>query len=501
MNDRPPVIAHVGIIGAGAMGTGIAHVSALGGMTVTLLDAREGAAQASCDQIAARLNKRAADGKMPTQDANAAIARLNAATAMQDLASCDLIIEAIIESVDAKLAVFTELEQIVGPDVILASNTSSIPIGAIAAGCQHRERIAGMHFFNPVPLMQLVEIIPAPDTRSEVTNTLVQTGRRMGRTPVVVKDMPGFLVNYGGRAYTTEGMAIEHESVATPAQVDAIMRDCFAFRMGPFELADLTGVDVNFPVTEFIHNSFFADPRLRSTPRHRYMLETGQLGRKTGRGFFSYTGDQARPSPDATSNASPATHVVVTDPHPVLARILRDAKVTVLDADDGQSPILVAPIGEDCSAYIARTGLLTAAQRVMAVDVLGNTDTRITLMKAPGVDTGIVDAVVSALAPHRKVCVVNDSPGFVGPRIVAMVANLACEMAQMGVASADDIDNAIRLGLNYPEGPLSLCDSLGVDTVYSILMSAQALTGDDRYRPSQWLRRRAQLGLSARTPA
>lgn len=501
MIEGKQAVTHVGIVGAGAMGTGIAHVSALGGMKVTLLDAREGAAQAAIDQISGRLNKRASDGKMPTEDANAAVAHLNAAASIDDLASCDLIVEAIVENLDAKLAVFSELEKRVGPDVILASNTSSIPIGAIAAGCQHRDRIAGMHFFNPVPLMKLVEIIPAPETRDSIVETLVDTGKRMGRTPVVVKDMPGFLVNYGGRAYTTEGLAIEHESVATPEQIDAIMRDCYGFRMGPFELMDLTGVDVNYPVTEFIHNCFFADPRLRSTPRHRYMLETKQLGRKTGRGFFSYAEDASHPSPDTTSHAPAASAVVVPEDDAALTALLDAVGIAVLPSDDGRSPILLAPIGEDCSAAIARLSLQAEAGRVVAVDVLGNTDTRVTLMKAPGADREVLDSVVSAFSQHRKVCVINDSPGFVGPRIAAMVANLGCEMAQTGVASVDDIDNAMRLGLNYPQGPLELCDSLGVENVYAILTAAQKLSGDDRYRPSQWLRRRAQLKLPARTLA
>lgn len=501
MSENTQSIQHVGIVGAGAMGTGIAHVSALGGIKVTLLDTRDGAAQSACDQIAGRLNKRVADGRMPADQASSALACLNVGTSTADLASCDLVIEAIIEQIDAKLALFTELESIVPADTILASNTSSIPIGEIAAGCQHRDRIVGLHFFNPVPLMKLVEIIPGPDTSDAVVDTLLAVSQRMGRTPVVAKDTPGFLVNYGGRAYTTEGLAIEHESVATPAQIDAIMRDCFSFRMGPFELLDLTGIDVNFPVSHFIHDRFFSDPRLRSTPKHRYMMDTKQLGRKTGRGFYSYGEGQTTPSPDSTSDTAAARAVVVLENNDTLNTLLHDVGIDVLTTDDGKSPIVIAPIGEDCSAYIGRKNMQSQLHRVVAVDVLGNTSKRVTLMKAPGADMEIVNAVVSAFTEKRKVCLINDSPGFVGPRIAAMVANLGCEMAQTGVASIADIDNAMRLGLNYPQGPLELCDNLGVNTVYTILTATQALSGDDRYRPSQWLRRRAQLGLTARTPS
>lgn len=498
MNTNQQTIQHVGIVGAGAMGTGIAHVSALGGMKVSLLDAREGAAQAACDQIAVRLRKRVNDGKMPADEAEGAIARLSVASDTEELATCDLVVEAIVEDIDAKLALFQQLEGIVSPQTILASNTSSIPIGQIAAGCQHRDRIAGLHFFNPVPVMKLVEVIPGPDTRPDVVDALKTVSQRMGRVPVVVKDFPGFLVNFGGRAYTTEGLMIEHEQVATPSQIDAIMRDCYGFRMGPFELMDLTGMDVNFPVTEFIHHSAFYDPRLRSTPQHRYMTQTGLLGRKTGRGFYDYAEGSGKPSPDATPEAAPATGVVVPHEQPAVTALLAEVGLPVLDADDGVSPVLIAPIGEDCSAYVARHDMRAQLHRVVAVDVLGNTDVRVTLMTPPGADPNVVDAVAAAFVPQRRVCVIKDSPGFVGPRIAAMVANLGCEMAQIGLASAADIDNAMRLGLNYPKGPLELCDDMGVDHVFGILTALHGLTGDDRYRPSQWLRRRAQLGLSIR---
>lgn len=502
MIDRDTLgVTRLGIVGAGAMGTGIAHVFALAGMDVSIYDAREQAAQAAKEQIVARLHKRVADGKLPAEQADAVSACLRVATSLQDFSDCDLIVEAIVENIDVKAQVFAELEAVTRPSAILASNTSSIPIGQIAANCQHRDRIVGLHFFNPVPLMKLVEVIPGPATRSEIVQLLQDLCRHIGHTPVVVKDMPGFLVNYGGRAYPTEGLAIEHEAVATPAQIDAIMRDCFQFRMGPFELMDLTGVDVNYPVTEFIHRCFFAEPRLRSTPTHRYMLETGQLGRKTGQGFYSYDKDHTQPSADAFSDAAPASHVVLHAPNAVLSELFTAVGVTVSGEDDGRSPIVIAPLGEDCSAYIARHQLQAQQARVVAIDTVGSLAKRMTLMAAPGADKNTIDAVVSALSATRKVTVIKDSPGFVGQRIVAMVANLGCEMAQTGLATTTDIDHAMRLGLNYPLGPLQLCEDLGVQKVYNILSTLQHLTGDDRYRPSQWLRRRAQLQLSIYTSA
>ncbi|MFN0263196.1 3-hydroxyacyl-CoA dehydrogenase [Tepidamorphus sp. 3E244] len=495
MRDMNAPDLTIGVIGAGAMGTGIAQVAATGGITVRMFDTRDGAAAASCESIAKRLAKRAGEGKMPQEEADAASARLQPAATLQDMADCAVVVEAIVEDLDIKQALFADLESIVAEDAILASNTSSLPIGAIAATLDKQDRIAGLHFFNPVPVMKLVEVIRGPQTTDAVMDALVALGKRLGRTPVVVKDAPGFLVNFGGRAYTTEALAILHENVATPAQIDAVMRDGFGFRMGPFELMDLTGMDVNFPVTRFVHESSFGDPRLRSTPLHRYMVETGQLGRKSGQGFFAYGEGAQVPSADTTSDAAPAAAVFVHGDAPELGALATECGANLLDADDGKAPILAAPVGEDSTAYAARNGI--DHRRLVCIDMVPDTSRRVTLMTAPGADEGVRASVVSLLATQRAVTAIADSPGFIGQRISAMVANLGCEMAQIGLASPSDIDLAMRLGLNYPKGPLELADALGADVVHTILTQAQALSGDDRYRPSQWLRRRATLGLPA----
>ncbi|TFL11396.1 3-hydroxyacyl-CoA dehydrogenase [Pusillimonas caeni] len=486
----------LGIVGAGAMGAGIAHAASASGIDVRLVDAREGAAQKACEAIGARLDKRVGQGKLSADEAEGTKRRLAAVRGLDELKDCDVVVEAIIEDLDAKAGLFEQLEDILRPEAVLASNTSSIPIGALAAGRRHRGRIAGMHFFNPVPLMKLVEVIAGPDTEEAVLDFLVDLGRRMGKTPVRVRDTPGFLVNFGGRAYPTEALAIVQEGVATPAQIDAVMRDCHGFRMGPFELMDLTGMDVNFPVTRFVHECYFYDPRLRSTPLHRYMVETGQLGRKAGRGFFRYEPESEDAAAEPTFDAEPTATVFVHGESTVLRELMAECGAELLDSDDGRSPILIAPLGEDCTAYVCREGL--DRLRTMAIDTLGDTRSRVTLMAAPGAEESIRQGVASLLARRRKVTLIGDSPGFIGQRMVAMVANLGCEMAQSGVASVDDIDCAMRLGLNYPSGPLEMADALGVKNIHLILQQLQALTGDDRYRPSQWLRRRAQLGVSAR---
>lgn len=491
-------IMAIGIVGAGAMGAGIAQVAAIAGYDVLLFDQRPGAAEQACVSVLQRLDRRVSQGRLSEDDRATISAHLKAQDDLADLASCDLIVEAIVEDLDIKRDLFAALAAMTAPETILVSNTSSLPIGAIAARNPQADRVAGLHFFNPVPVMKLVEVIPGPDTRIDVVACLMDFARSLGHTPVQVRDTPGFLVNYGGRAFLTEGLALLQDCVAEPTQIDAVMRDCWGFSMGPFELMDLTGTDINLAVTEFIHHSSFGDPRLRSTFRHRYQLQTGHLGRKTGRGYYDYSDGATRPSPDTTVDALPARAIYLADNVDVEIADLVADRAEILQQDDGKCAILAAPLGEDCSAFCARTGL--DPNRVVALDATGSLSTRVTLMAAPGVCTDVRDSVVAIFAQDRQVTLIADSPGFIGQRIVAMIANLGCEMSQRQLARPEDIDTAMRLGLNYPRGPLELADALGADAVFTILGEVQRLTGDDRYRPCSWLRRRVQLGLPIRQP-
>jgi len=242
----------IGIVGAGAMGRGIAQVTVTGGMTALIYDAAEGAAAKAQEFVGGMIDRLVEKNRLEADAATEAKSGLQIVDSLEGLADCDLVIEAIVENIEIKQQVFKSLEAVLSDDAIIASNTSSIRIASIASACEKRDRIAGMHFFNPVPLMRLVEIIRAPETSDATAETLSDIGKRMGRTPVAAQDGPGFLVNLGGRAYTTEGLRIATECVASPAQIDAVMRDCCGFRMGPFELMDLTGIDVNFPVSKIV---------------------------------------------------------------------------------------------------------------------------------------------------------------------------------------------------------------------------------------------------------
>jgi len=491
----------VAVVGAGAMGRGVAQVAAQGGVDTLLYDAQPGVAGKAKAAIADVLGKLVERGRLQAVERDAALARIVVAGWLQELAGADAVIEAVVENLEVKRKLFAELEAVCRPDAILATNTSSLRVAAIGAGCRHKARIAGMHFFNPVPLMKLVEVVRAPATDEAVVERLVALGRRMGRVPVIVRDGPGFLVNLGGRAFTTEGLRIVHEGVATPAQIDAVMRESCGFRMGSFELMDLTGIDVNFPASIAIWQGYFNDPRIGTWPQHESLYVAGRFGRKTGMGHYEYrNGEKLSASADHVSDAAPATRLSLAEPDDALAALLHAAGAEAMAHDDGASPIVCAPLGEDATTFALRTG--ADARRLIAVDLSGDIARRLTVMTAPGADLDLRDAVAARIAlTGAKVTAIADSPGFIAQRIRAMVANLGCEIAQIGVAAPADIDLAMTLGLNYPAGPLALADAMGLRAVLAILQRLQEITGEDRYRPSLWLRRRAMLGLPAATPA
>ncbi len=490
----------IGVVGAGAMGQGIVQVALTGGLNAVIHDAKPGGGEAGRDQVFARLDRLVEKGTLEGADADAMKQSVSIADSLEGLADCDAVVEAVFEDADLKRKIFAELEAVVSDDCVLASNTSSILIASIARDCRVKARVAGMHFFNPVPLMKLVEVVEGADTGAETVAFLRTLGERMGRTPVTVRDAPGFLVNLGGRAYTTEAMRLVHERSATPSQIDAIMRDCCGFRLGPLELADLTGVDVNYPVSQIVYDGYNQDPRLKTSFPHRALYEAGRLGRKTGLGNYAYEKGKPVdvPSPDHVSDAAPAAAVMLVEPDDRLEAFAAEVGWQLLEEDDGAAPLIGFPLGEDATAFSLWTGADPA--RLVCVDLSVETHSRVTLMAPPGADGALVDAVAASITtPARAVTLIKDSAGFVAQRIRGMIANLGCEMAQIGVAAPAEIDLAMKLGLNYPQGPLEMAELMGLDDTLSVMENLQAITGDDRYRPSQWLRRRALLDLEIDT--
>src|SRR5450759_2247301 len=284
--NRPDLT--IGVLGTGAMGRGIAQVAAAGGMHVVVMDSRAGAAQEARDFVGKMLLRAAEKGSLTQQVAQVALGRIKIVNALADFKPCHAVIEAVAENLDVKRQVLGELEAIVAPDCILATNTSSLSVTTIAAKLKTPQRFAGFHFFNPVPLMRLVEVISGLQTEEWVCEALVAIGKRMTREPVRCTDAPGFLVNQVGRGFTLEAAHLVYEGIAGFADVDRVMRDVGGFRMGPFELMDLTGLDVTQPASELIYNQFFHEPRYRPNLIMQARYEAGVLGRKTKRGFYNY---------------------------------------------------------------------------------------------------------------------------------------------------------------------------------------------------------------------
>lgn len=496
-------IRRMAVVGAGIMGTGIAQIAAQAGIEVVLFDNREGAAQAARDTLSQTLDRLATKGKLTASDAQATLERLTVATALSELSDADLVIEAIIERLDAKQALLAQLEAVVRDDCILATNTSSLSVTSIARECQHPERVAGFHFFNPVPLMKVVEVIDGLASDPNVGDRLQALAARMGHRGIRAKDTPGFIINHAGRAYSTEALQILKEGVTTPAEVDRILREGLGFRMGPLELFDLTALDVSHPVIESIYNQFFQEPRYRPAALTRQMLDAGYVGRKVGRGFYRYANGQMIDAPQA--QAVPAVEAIPavwlgTENETDRTRLSALLMQLGAQIEEGGEPsdaalCLLAPYGIDASSAAQRFGVDPA--RTVCIDPLLDYARYRTLMLTPATRTDIRNAAHALLARDGVgVSVINDSVGFVAQRVLAMIVNLAGDIVQQGIASVEDLDEGVRRGLGYPQGPLAWGDSIGSQRLLTILERMTQLTGDPRYRAGPWLRRRATLGLS-----
>ena len=329
MSDHSEPLATVGVVGAGAMGAGIVQTALTAGLEVILHDASTSALAKARAEVHARIARIAEKGQITTDAAADADRRLTLAERLEELAPAQIVIEAIVEQLEPKQRLFAALEDIVSAHTVLATNTSSLPVAAIARVCRHRERVCGLHFFNPVPLMRLVEVIRATDTSERTMERALELAERLGKTAVRVKDVPGFLVNLLGRAYLTEALHIQHEGVAPVATIDRIMREAAGFRMGPFELMDLTGIDVNFPATRVVYEGFQHDPRLKTTVLHESLFMAGQLGRKTGRGFHEY--GEGRAASPAAAGDDPGSAPTAAPPVSAWVRSSPSARVGTKD--------------------------------------------------------------------------------------------------------------------------------------------------------------------------
>lgn len=493
----------VGVVGAGVMGRGIVQLFAQAGYPVLLFDSRTGAAGEARDFVARMLRRAVEKGTSSQAEFAAAIQRTQPCRTLEELSGCELIIEAIAEDLAAKSHLFAQLEAMVTPEAILASNTSSLLIAEIAAACARPQRVAGVHFFNPVPLMKIAEVVPGVRTAQETVDRLIALVAATGHRPVVAADQPGFLVNHAGRGLYSEGLRLLEEGVAAAVDVDRVLREACGFRMGPFELMDLTGLDVSGPVMESIYAQFHHEPRFRPSSLLRPRIAAGLFGRKNGAGFYRYQDDRRIEAPERPAPATSAVSVWVDpadDIDGALAGRFAAAGASLCKSPDAAGTLIVIqPWGEDATHVCAQRRL--DATRCVAVDPLTPLDRRRTLMLTCATKPEAL-AVAHALlsADGTPVTVINDSPGFIAQRVLATIVNIGCNIVQQRIASVADLETAVPLALGYPSGPLAWGDRVGAARIARILERMLALTGEPRYRTSPWLRRRAELGLSLLTP-
>jgi 3-hydroxybutyryl-CoA dehydrogenase len=491
------------VIGTGVMGRGIAQIAAQAGIRVLLHDSRPGAAKEAKDAVCAQLARLAEKGRLDRDALARAQVNLLIADSLSALAACPIVIEAVVEDLKAKRELFAMLEKIVAGDCLIASNTSSLSITAIAAACKVPERVAGFHFFNPVPLMKVVEVVDGLLTAPWVVEALAALAQRFGHRPVRAKDTPGFIVNHAGRGYGTEALRILGEGIAEFHDIDRILRDVAGFRLGPFELFDLTGLDVSHPVMESIYRQYYDEPRYRPSPVTGQRVNAGLFGRKSGRGFYGHAGGKQEviPEPPAPNARPESVWVSPLELGGKLTEVLRPlgARIDRGPRPAAQSLCLVAPLGHDATTSAIEEELDPA--RTVAVDCLFAQDKRRTLMTTPLTTSAMRAAAHGLLASDGvPVTVIHDSPGFVSQRVIAQVVNIACDIAQQRIATPADIDAAVTLGLGYPQGPLAWGNAIGPERVLRILERLLDFYGDPRYRPSPWLKRRARLGVSLLTP-
>jgi 3-hydroxybutyryl-CoA dehydrogenase len=496
MNSLNLSHAPVLVVGAGIMGAGIAQVAALAGHPVKLFDARDGAAAEAKDKLASTFITLVDKGKLTPEAASAAMGRLMSIDTLDDAAGVRLVVEAVVEKLDIKRSLFKQLEALVAPDCVLATNTSSISVTAIANGLRHPERLVGMHFFNPVPVMKLVEVVSGLQTSPAVAQAIFDVSKVWGKTPVQARSTPGFIVNRIARPYYAETLALLQEQAATPAVLDACLR-AVGFRMGPCELMDLIGHDTNFSVTQSVYEANFFDKRFVPSLVQRELVDGGLLGRKSGQGFYRY----------AEGAAKPALSAWVPAPLPICRTLV------VMGA--GQLADRLAHLLHDAGRPFTRNtgaewvGLSVDGAHLRQTDgrpatLMNNPDT-VVFDWLPGTEQGAMlacscslrasdgwqqQALVWLRALGWNPMVLADAPGLVVARTLAMLVNEAADVVHQGVCTAAGADAAMKLGVNYPAGPFEWLATLGAPAIVQLLDALDAHYRGERYRVSPWLRMR-----------
>jgi 3-hydroxybutyryl-CoA dehydrogenase len=498
----PDVPERLGVVGAGTMGAGIAQLGVQAGIETWLYDPVAEALERGEQYV-----RRYAE--------EAATARLHIATALTDLAGCELVIEATPERPELKRQLFAELSEICGPDAVLATNTSSILVTSLASAAAQPANVVGMHFFNPPPLMRLLEVIAAEQTGERALAVARATGEAMGKRVIVAADGPGFLVNRCGRPFGAEALRLLQEGVATHEQIDRIVRLGGGFRMGPFELMDLVGIDVGFEVAKSFDAQSFGEPRWKPSPLQARKVAAGELGRKTGRGWYDYSGGGPHrpddpPAPDP--GAGDGRRVAVDGAGTVARELLDRARTAGFDArppeDFGgeEEPELV--VDASVPAPVGDIGLMDGGPPVLTLCADGALAARdptacgfhllpplsgaslVELTRGPatrGDAAEQAERFFTACGFHREW--VADAPGLVLGRIVCQLVNEAAFAVGERVGAPEDVDAGLELGLNHPRGAVAWGRAIGFDHVLATIDGLWDDLRDPRYRAAPLLRR------------
>jgi 3-hydroxybutyryl-CoA dehydrogenase len=521
----------IGVLGAGTMGSGIAQLAARSGARTLLHDPFPEALARGIAGAEDGLRKEMVKGKLKEEDAAAASERLEPAEDLAALADCELVIEAAPERLELKHEMYAKLSEIVSEQCVLATNTSSLLVTAIATGASHPERVVGMHFFNPAPLMRLLEVVAGVESSPRALAVAEATGAAMGKTVIVAKDGPGFIVNRCNRPFGLESLRMLQEQIADVETIDRICRMQGGFRMGPFELMDLVGVETGFEISKSFYEQSFGEPRWRPSMIAARYVAAGLYGRKSGRGYYDYGGDRHRPDdpgPPADGGPGSGEGVVVIAGAGVIADELREAAgaagyevrsphtptggvlpALVIDCDASPAspagPWAVPGGGPDRRGSSAQPQggarvVLCARGSLGALDPGGSAVGFHVLAPLSGarlveltrsessspVAATRAERFFAALGKH--VAWVGDAPGLVLGRIVCQVINESAFALGEGVGSARDIDTGMVLGLSHPRGPLEWADAIGLEHVLAVLVALYEEFREERYRPAPALR-------------
>jgi 3-hydroxybutyryl-CoA dehydrogenase len=514
---KPDVPRVIGVVGAGTMGSGIAQLALLcDAETVLLADPSEVARHRARATVEQGIERLVARGTLDPADARQALGRLQLAAGADDLASCGLVIEAVPEQLELKRTVFAQVAAVTAPDCVLATNTSSLSVTAIAAGVPRPERVVGMHFFNPAPVMRLVEVVAGEATGALALTLARVVAERMGKRVVRAADGPGFIVNRCNRPFSLEALRLVQERIATPQQIDRICRLGAGFPMGPFELMDLVGIDVGFAVSQSFFEQSFGEPRWQPSPLVARKVAAGHHGRKSGRGWYAYPGGgRSRtedPAPPPVGGGEGL--VIVGGETPLAAEILEAAEQAGWDAvlpeeSEGAVPALIVDCGAAPGGPPLQGGpqvLLCDQAPLAALDPQGSSAgfyaqapfgaaQLVELTQQPGTPAATINAAERFFASLGKhVEWVGDAPGLVLGRIVCQLVNEAAFALGEGIGTADDIDAGMVLGLNHPRGPLEWGDAIGAPDVLGVLLGLWEEFREPRYRPAPALMQAVRTG-------